>query len=757
MKSRRRYALLRVALSILVLPALMSRVGVAMEQTKGKAIYMKQCASCHGTSGEGTKEHPDPLIGDRPLVGLIKFIDRDMPEESPEDCAGEDAELVAQYIFDTFYSPIAQARHSKARVELSRLTARQHANVVADLFGSFTQGYRWDDERGLMAEFFNGRYGPDGKAILTRRDDGVRFYGKVNDVKNLVKEEYAARWSGGLMAPVTGDYEFTLVAKSGARVWINNDRTPAIDAWVRSGEQTRETITMRLLGGRVYPLKVEIQRAKKDKAASVELRWKPPHRADEIIPRRQLTPHRQPETFVISTRFPPDDTSRGYERGSLISKQWDRATTDVALKAAAYVEQHLERMAGYRGAAKDHANKVRAFCETFARRAIRRHLTDKERQFFVDRQFDSAGDPVIAAKRSVLLALKSPRFLYHGFESGDSSGYEIASRLSFALLDSVPDVALLKAAAEGRLKSRAQVESQARRMVADLRARSKMRAFFHRWLELERTVDVAKDQNAYPGFNESVLSDLRVSLDMFVDDVVWSDASDYRRLLTDPSMYVNGRLAKYYGIPLDAQADFQRVELKNQARSGVLSHPLLMAGFAYTSSTSPIHRGVFIVRHLLGRTLRPPQEAIVPVDPKLHPKMTTRELVAMQTRAKACQSCHRMINPLGFSLENFDAVGRFRTEEKGKPVDASSELEDLSGEVRKFSGAQELAALLIDSREAHMAFVDQLFRYMIKQPIRAYGHETRERLRSSFVESGYNIRELVLNIAVTSALHSENK
>ena len=129
---------------------------------------------------------------------------------------------------------------------------------------------------------------------------------------------------------------------------------------------------------------------------------------------------------------------------------------------------------------------------------------------------------------------------------------------------------------------------------------------------------------------------------------------------------LNGRLAKIYGGTLPADADFQFTKLGDQPRVGLISHPLLLAGFAHHDASSPIHRGVFLTRNVLGRTLRPPPIAIAPDSPDTHPDLTTRQRVAQQTSAAMCQTCHATINPLGFSLENFDAVGRYREEENGQ-------------------------------------------------------------------------------------------
>src|SRR5262249_49660789 len=150
----------------------------------------------------------------------------------------------------------------------------------------------------------------------------------------------------------------------------------------------------------------------------------------------------------------------------------------------------------------------------------------------------------------------------------------------------------------------------------------------------------------------------------------------------------------------------------------------LLATFAYTATSSPIHRGVFLARSVLGRSLRPPPEAAAPLPAELHPNLTTRERIMLQTRPTACTTCHAMINPLGFPLENFDAVGRFRAEEHGKAIDATGLYQTRTGDTVKFNGARELAQFLAASEETHDAFVEQLFHHLVKQPIRAYGPET---------------------------------
>jgi hypothetical protein len=356
----------------------------------------------------------------------------------------------------------------------------------------------------------------------------------------------------------------------------------------------------------------------------------------------------------------------------------------------------------------------------------------------------------------LLLTLKSPRFLYREL-GGTNDAFDVASRLSFGLWDSVPDEPLLDAAAAGQLASREQVAAQARRMLADPRTHSKLRQFFLGWLKVDPAPDLSKDSALFPEFSEEIGSDLRTSLELFLDDIVWSEASDFRQLLLADAIYLNGRLARFYGADLPEDAPFQKVSLDLDQRAGLLSHPYLLASFAYTATSSPIHRGVFVSRSLLGRSLRPPPEAVAPLAPDLHPGLTTRERIVLQTSPAMCQACHGMINPLGFPLEHFDAVGRFRSEEKGKRIDAAGTYHTQAGTDVRFSGARELATFLAGSEETHGTFAEQLFHHLVKQPIRAYGPEELSRLRKSFAENNFNIQRLVVEIMTSAAVAPEQR
>ena len=208
----------------------------------------------------------------------------------------------------------------------------------------------------------------------------------------------------------------------------------------------------------------------------------------------------------------------------------------------------------------------------------------------------------------MLLVLKSPRFLYREVGGGPTDQFDVASRISFGLWDSLPDEQLTAAAKTGKLATRDQIAAQLERMLPDLRTRSKLREFFLGWLKIAQPRDLAKDPKAFPEFTPDVISDLRTSLDLSLDDVLDSGSADFRQFLLADDMYLNGRLAKLYGAKLPADAPFQKVDFESDQRAGVLSHPYLLASLAYTNSSSPIHRGVFLSRSVLGRVLRPPRK-----------------------------------------------------------------------------------------------------------------------------------------------------
>ncbi|MFP8870306.1 MAG: DUF1588 domain-containing protein, partial [Myxococcota bacterium] len=411
----------------------------------------------------------------------------------------------------------------------------------------------------------------------------------------------------------------------------------------------------------------------------------------------------------------------------------------------------------HRRQSDDERANLRTFLTEIAVTACRGPLDEEAQRFYIDEQVDQTEDDVEAIKRSLLVTLKSPRFLYPALDRDRPPSQRAANRLALTLYDSLPaDEWLLKLAREDKLQTAGQVRAAAERMVNDYRTRGKTRAMLHEWLNLSRLEEITKAAEEFPEFDTLVVAEMKASLNGFLDEIVWGKTSDYRQLFLADWGYTTPRLAEFYGSgwkPKETDSDnkLTRSVSDSERRFGVLSHPFLMSGLAYADSTSPIHRGVFLIRYLLGRTIRPPQEAFTPLSPNLHPDMTTRQRVAMQTSSQACQVCHRKINGLGFALENYDAVGRYREQEGAKPIDQAGRYTTRAGKSVTFRGPSELAHFLAGSDDAHRAFVNRAFQHFVKQPIATYGPNKLEDLTQTFRDNDFHIRKLLVEIAVIAA------
>ncbi len=729
----------------------------------GEVVYRQDCMSCHGPVGEGVAGKADePLVGEKSVASLARYIQREMPENDPGTLSLADATASAEYIHKAFYSAEARARNHPPRIELAHLTVRQYRESVADLLGSL-RGVTSTTETGGLAGVYRERPERDPKMPDRNRpeatfkkqvDPVIDFdFGEKAPEKGTYAAQFSINWTGSVLVPDTGEYEFRVTSPNGLRLYVNppdngNEKTALIDLWVSSGKSRSAQAPIFLLGGRSYPVKIEFFKYK-DKTAGLKLEWRPPGGAWTVVPRSNLSPAWSSHVHVVSVPLPPDDGSIGYERGASVSREWTEAVAKGALQVSAMIGPNLFVLAGTKADAPDRAEKLKAFSLRFAQLAFRRPLTDEQK---ADLSAIYAADvaPEIAAKRAFIFTLSNPAFLYPGI--GPQDDYAVASRLALTLWDSVPDAALLKAAAAGQLKTDVQVRAQARRMMKDPRAKAKLRDFLHDWLHVEEGAEIAKDQKEYPGFDQAVVMDLRTSLDLFAENIVWSEKSDYRQLLLGDTILMNERLAKFYGQKVEPGAGFQPVKMDAADRAGVLTHPYVLATFSYTKSTSPIHRGVFLTRNILGRMLKPPPMAIAFMDDKFDPSFTMREKVTELTSKPACMSCHVTINPLGFSFERFDAVGRMRATDNRKPVDPVSDYTAADGSVLKLTGARDVGVHAAESQAGQAGFVRNLFHSLVKQPPAAYSPELVGQLTDKFRADNFHVRNLAVEVAVVAAL-----
>jgi mono/diheme cytochrome c family protein len=763
------------ALALLLHPAGAAQAAQAAQAEQaaqdGKAIYTRHCASCHGENGEGVPdEYEDPLHGERTLGSLTRYIDRYMPEEDPELLDADQSKRVAQYIMGAFYSPESRTGgHAEHKIAFARLTHRQYRESVADLIGSFGKIIKPGTGSGLKGGYFQSD-GMNKKArhAFDREDARIEFdFGKNSPGAGISADQFSIGWAGSLLPQATGWHEFRIITPNGARLYLNGEsqhgdgnhrddsdgkrQQAFIDSWVSSGNQVRVAEgRIFLLGGRAYPLRFDFFKFK-EKHGMVRLEWKQPRGVWQVLEAPFISPSGAAPVAVVATAFPPDDASEGYERGTGVSKDWHEAVTAASIETANLVVARLPALSGVNENDPARTERLKKFVTQLAGRAFRRPLDDDLRRRYVDAVFTEGIDPEQAVKRATILILQSPRFLYPEI-GGTKDDFTVATRLALGAWDSLPDQKLLDAAAAGKLRNARQVAEQSRRMMADPRAKAKLAGFFERWLKLDAEADLMKDDGLFPGFDSSLVADLRRSLELFVAGVVWSDASDYRVLMNADFLWFNDRLASYYGVELPEGDGFRKASLNPEQRVGVVTHPYLLARLAHHRETSPILRGVFITRNVLGGILKPPPEAIAFQDGHFDRAMTTREKVVQMTKDTSCMTCHDTINPLGFSLEHFDAVGKFRLTDNARPVDPESDFENFDGATVRLRGPRDLAVQAIETPSARRGFIRQVFESVIKQNPRAYGPDTLALLDKKFTASGYHIRNLLIEIHTLAAL-----
>lgn len=385
------------------------------------------------------------------------------------------------------------------------------------------------------------------------------------------------------------------------------------------------------------------------------------------------------------------------------------------------------------------------FIDSFGRRAYRRPLVPEEHaalRGIYDRARAADRDEDTAVRLVIQGALMAPQFLYRAETSLSESGglvpvesYELASRLSYFLWASMPDDALLDAAEAGALSTPEQVEEQARRMLADPKAREVTQVFHELWLELYKLEGTTKNDTAFDTL-KTLFAEETAS---FTDDVFWNGTvGDY---LVSEQSFSNDTLNQHYGA---------------SERIGLLTQGSILSMYSNPDRTSPTKRGKFVRTQLLCQPPPPPPADVPPLESAGSIEGTLRERLAAHVTNPACSGCHRLIDPVGFGLENYDTVGRYRSEDAGLPVDASGELIDVDPGAGSFIGARELSGRLAETDEFYACVATQWFRFAVG---RSEGKADRcaiDGLVNELRDSGDSLPGLLVAIVRSDALRLKN-
>lgn len=386
----------------------------------------------------------------------------------------------------------------------------------------------------------------------------------------------------------------------------------------------------------------------------------------------------------------------------------------AAGKVAAKVRADRTRFAACT-AGEPEIDCITRFIRSFGKRAFRGPLTTGEveglRQVFGSAKQDG-GSFDEALELTVQAMLIAPRFLYRyelGQETADAfelDPYEIAQALSYLYWGTMPDTRLFELADSGDLRKPEVMRAEAARLFNDPRAREVTGRFVVSWLGSDAILAVNKDNELHPEFDSALRSSLLRETREFFNDVVFARSGRFSDLFLSQQTFGDSRVASLYG----SESVAGRIEVNTSERRGLLGHASVLATYADADQTAPIKRGVFVLERLLCQEMPPPPAALMVKPPPRDPNASTRERFAAHSQNPACASCHKRIDGAGFGFEDMDEVGRYRTQQVGKPVDASGMLYTYDGKQQAFNGTAELSELIAKSSEAEMCFVKQLYR-----------------------------------------------
>lgn len=449
--------------------------------------------------------------------------------------------------------------------------------------------------------------------------------------------------------------------------------------------------------------------------------------------------------------FPADEVFGGFASNAVTPPpaRAVEAYQSAAEEVAARVD--LAKVAGCK---LEEAGCLRTTIAHLARRAFRKPLEPPEIDDLaaLAEPRRVAGDATTGLRLAIEAILQAPSFLYRVEDRRADDGvakrldgFALAARLSFFLWSSIPDDALLEAAAAGDLETDDGVVSQATRMLADPRAARSIRSFHAQWLGLGHLAETSLDDRLFPGFDDAMRASMRRETEDFAEEVVLRGDRSFRTLMTAPWTIADAKVASLYGVT----ATGGKLPLPSDRRAGLLTQPSVLAVTSLPDQASPIHRGKLVRVYLLCQEIPDPPRDLVIVPPVVDPAVPTRDRFEQHRKDPACAGCHALMDPIGFGFSHYDPLGRWIDREAGRPVDARGELAATRAIDGSFDGAVALAKILADAPEVHDCYVRQIFRFATGRLETAGESGDLARAARGFVESGFDVQRAFLEIATS--------
>jgi hypothetical protein len=468
--------------------------------------------------------------------------------------------------------------------------------------------------------------------------------------------------------------------------------------------------------------------------------------------------------------LPVDEVTDGFNNNAAVLTVSPLHAEKYVLVAEALAKsavQNLPALSACDSASKGEEACALAFARSFGRRAFRRPTAAEDEQLLMlaYNAGRTGGSYAEGIEVMIRAALQSAHFLYRleTLTPADANQqrvplgpYELATRLSYLLWASGPDDALLDMAARGELESRPKLAAKAREMLKAPRGRAAIADFFKQWIGTSRLDIITKSSSSFPAYSPALREAMARELPAFVEHVLWSGDRKLNTLLTAPVGFVSGPLAQLYGVAAPGgQAEPSMVMLPaNQGRAGILTQAGFAAVQAHPDQTSPVLRGKFIRTKLLCQPPPPPPPDVDITVPEVGEAATARErLSAHLSAGSSCMGCHQLMDPIGLAFENFDAIGQYREQEGGRPIDVSGAIHgaadpSLGG---TFSGVRELAAKLAGSDQVRDCVATQWFRFGFGRSEAATDACSLATLQDTFASADGDLVELLVGMTQTDA------
>ncbi len=471
-----------------------------------------------------------------------------------------------------------------------------------------------------------------------------------------------------------------------------------------------------------------------------------------------------------SSNFQSDLAQEGFTNNSAAQNVSPTLAEQYVVAAEAISEAataNLTELLGCDAGAVGEETCARGFISSFGKRAWRRPLSveEEERIFQLFSKARAEFEFETSIQMVIQVFLQSPQFLYLvepnpvGVAPGQVvalNGFEVATRLSYFLLGSMPDEALFEAAETGRLDTAEGIAVEARRLLTLPRARARVGQFFTEWLRLRNIERMQKDAAMFPNYDLSLAPLMLEQVLRFTQDIILDQDGTAMDLLTASYSFASPELAPLYGLDLSSTpaGQFVRVEFDPNQRAGLLTHVALLAKLAHINQTDPVHRGKFVRTDILcGDIPPPPPDAVINV-PVVEPGATTRERFARHQEDPNCRACHLFMDPIGLGFENYDALGQWRVQDNGLPIDATGEIvgTDVEG---AFDGAVQLTKKLAQSEETMECMARTWLRFALGRSDSEADAGAIAAVGSQFEANGFVMKELLVALTQTNTFRQQ--